>query len=341
MCYTCIICYLSSQVCLAGIEPSGTEFGRNEILFFSHLLTIDPELQFYVEFVGGEKEGRRLVKLRDEDGNNDITELLLESGVGVRPYQVGEPGGIGRLTKDDEGIQVTVSHMRTPSHLFLLPERNKKILHSVTVQISQCMRDNTGIADESHLEGGLVLVYVEKDACWYRAEVIKLRKDGRLSLFLIDQGGIYSEYSHKVKSMSRDLQEIPGLALEVQLRGIKPGTGSNWIREEFEYCEALLDVGHKTSFLVRNIKNHVQKTFVDLEDPEGNDVASMMVEIGCAAVDKFSGNSAGLWFSFCQAQVQVRSQVRSKRSKQGNRAKIGRAPPVPLGTTHYRLYLRV
>ena len=152
LCYTCIVFYLLSQVCLAGIEPSGTEFGRNEILFFSHLLTIDHELQFYVEFVEGEKEGRRLVKLRDEDGNNDITELLLESGVGVRPYQVGKLGEIGRLNKEDDGIQVTVSHMRTPSHLFLLPERNTKILQSVTTQISQCMRDNTGTAGESLLE---------------------------------------------------------------------------------------------------------------------------------------------------------------------------------------------
>ena len=263
-------------------------------------MTIDPELQFYVEFVEeGEKDGRRLVKLRDEDGKNDITELLLENGVGVRPREdegVG-PGEVIRLTKEDDGVKVTVSHMRTPSHLFLLPERNAKILLSVTAQISQQMRDIAGTAGEPLPEGGLGLVCVEKDACWYRAKVIKLRKDGRLSLFLIDQGGTISEHYHKVKSLRSDLQEIPGLAFEIQLRGIKPGTGTNWIREELEYCEALLDVGGKTSFLIRNIKNHEQKTFVDLEDPEGNDVASMMVELGCAAADRLSGNIAAIRFS--------------------------------------------
>ena len=156
------ICYLSSQVCLAGIEPIGTEFRRNEILFFSQLLTIDPELQFYVEFVEGEKDGRRLVKLRDEDGNNDITELLLENGVGVRPHEGVEPGEIRRLTKEDDGVKATVSHMRTPSHLFLLPERNAKILLSVTAQISQQMRDITGTAGESTQAGSNLLLLASR-----------------------------------------------------------------------------------------------------------------------------------------------------------------------------------
>ena len=58
-----------------------------------------------------------------------------------------------------------------------------------------------------------------------------------------------------------------------------------------EYCDALLGLGRKTPFPVRNIKNHEEMTFLDLEDPEGNDVASMMVELGCAAADKLSGNT--------------------------------------------------
>lgn len=249
-------------------------------------MTIDHELQLNVEFTGGVKEGRRLVQLRDEDGSNDITELLLESGIGVRPSLE----AIRCLTQEDEGVQVTVSHMKTPSQLFLLPDKNAKILQRVTMQISQSIGDNLGPLPESLSEGSLCLFYREKDSCWCRAKVNKRRLDGILSLFLIDQGGTMVEDLQKVRSLSEDLQKIPGLAVEVQLRGIKPGTGTNWIREELEYCEALLDVGRKTSFLVRNIKNHEQGTFVDLEDPEGNDVASMMVELGCSAVDKLSGN---------------------------------------------------
>ena len=249
-------------------------------------MTIDHDLQFNVEFTGGVKEGRRLVKLRDEGGSNDITELLLESGIGVRPSLE----AVSCLKQEDDGVQVNISHMKTPSHLFLLPDRNAKILQSVTMQISKRMRDNIGSVPESLPEGSLCLLYREKESRWFRAKVNSCRVDGKLALFLIDQGGTVVEDLQKVKSLSKDLQKIPGLAVEVQLRGIKPGTGRNWIREESEYCETLLDVGQKTSFLVRNIKNHGQETFIDLEDPEGNDVASMMVELGCAAVDKLSGN---------------------------------------------------
>ena len=243
-----------------------------------------------MEFTGGVKEGRRLVKLRDEDGSNDITELLLESGIGVRPSS----GVIRSLTQEDDGVQVTVSHMKTPSHLFLLPDRNAQILQSVTMQISQSIRDNIGSVPESLQEGSLCLLYREKESCWCRAKINSRRVDGKLSFFLIDQGGTIVEDVQNVKSLSEDLQNIPGLAVEIQLRGIKPGTGTNWIREELEYCEALLDVGRKTSFLVRNIKNHEEETFIDLEDPEGNDVASMMVELGCAAADRLSGNIAAI-----------------------------------------------
>ncbi len=285
---------ISYQVCLAGIEPSGTNYDRNEILFFSHLVTIDPELQFSVEFIGGVKGGRSLVKLRDDDGNNDITELLLESGIGVRASPAAENEEIKYLSKADDGIKVTVSHMITPSQLFLLPEINAKILQSVEMQISQSIGVNTRSAvPESFPEGSLCLLFMDKETQWCRTRVIKHKTDGRLSLFLIDQGGTRIEYVHKAKlrSMSEDLQKIPGLAVEVTLRGIKPGTGTNWIIEECEYCDALLDVGRKTPFLVRNIKNHKEMTFLDLEDPEGNDVASMMVELGCAAADKLSGNT--------------------------------------------------
>ena len=256
-------------------------------------MTIDPELQFSVEFIGGVKGGRSLVKLKDEDGNNDITELLLESGIGVRTSPAAESGEIKYLSKEDDGIKVTVSHMKTPSHLFLLPEINAKILQGVKMQLSQSLGVNTGSAPEFFPEGSLCLLFLEKESQWCRAKVIKHKSDGRLTLFLIDQGGTRIEYGHKdkLRSMSEDLQKIPGLALEIILRGIKPGTGTNWIIEECEYCDALLDVGGKTSFLVRNIQNHEEMAFLDLEDPEGNDVASMMVELGCAAADKLSGNT--------------------------------------------------
>ena len=284
---------ISYQVCLAGIEPSGTNFDRNEILFFSHLVTIDPELQFSVEFIGEVKGDRTLIKLKDKDGNNDITELLLESGIGVRTSPAAETGELKYLSKEDDGIKVTVSHMITPSHLFLLPDINAKILQSVKMQISHSIGFNTGSAPDFFPDGSLCLLFLEKESQWCRAKVIKHKSDGRLTLFLIDQGGTRIEYGHKdkLRSMSEDLQKIPGLALEIILRGIKPGTGTNWIIEECEYCDALLDVGGKTSFLVRNIQNHEEMTFLDLEDPEGNDVASMMVELGCAAADKLSGNT--------------------------------------------------
>ena len=87
--------------------------------------------------------------------------------------------------------------------------------------------------------------------------------------------------------MRGNLQCIPGLVVEAQLRGVRPGTGTTWIKEELEYCEALLDAD--TPFLVRNLQSQDQKTFIDLEDPEGMDVAFMMVELGCAAPDKLSG----------------------------------------------------
>ena len=234
--------------------------------------------------------------LRDEDNTNNITELLLESGVGVRPSQGSKTGIIEFLTKNDEGCQVTVSHMKSPSHLFLLPESNAKILRSVTMKILQSIEEDAGSGPETLLEGSLCLVYVKKKSCWFRAKVINLRMDGRLSLFLMDQGGTVLEYQQNVRSMSKNLQNIPGLALEIQLRGIKPGTGTNWIKEECEYCEVILDVGGETRFLVRNIGNREEKTFLDLEDPEGNDVSSMMVDLGCAAADKLSGNTGSLSF---------------------------------------------
>ena len=278
-------------MCLAGVEPRCEKFTRNEILFFTQLLTIDPELQFYVEFVGGDKGGRRLVLLRDEAGDNNITELLLEAGAGVRPR--------GRLTLEDEGGQVSVSHMKTPSHLFLLPKRNVKTLESIMIKISQSLSDksatavtadmtvgNSGSPARPPAVGSLCLAYVEEESCWSRAEVISI-EDQRLSLFLIDRGATIQNHINKVKPMRGDLQCIPGLVVEAQLRGVRPGTGTTWIKEELEYCEALLDAD--TPFLVRNLQSQDQKTFIDLEDPEGMDVAFMMVELGCAAPDKLSG----------------------------------------------------
>lgn len=148
-----------------------------------------------------------------------------------------------------------------------------------------CNRVNPIVATKL---GTACLAFDDQDSCWYRAEVTKYyQSNDSVEVFLIDYGKTIRVPVSKLKHLPNKYRGIPGLVFEIFLRGVEPGTGNKWTREELEDAHKVLD--NQTLFYVRDMKIVHGKMFSNLVDSEGNDVSSLMVEIGCAGHDSLSG----------------------------------------------------
>jgi len=123
--------------------------------------------------------------------------------------------------------------------------------------------------------------------CWYRAEMVKLTANKTMAtLFLLDYGKTVQAPLSSLRPIPSDLATSPGLVCLVTLRGVKSGS-TKWSPEEIAGALLVLDVGGETQFKVKNVEvDEEYKTFVSMEDLEGNDVADLMVETGIAEKDE-------------------------------------------------------
>ena len=67
------------------------------------------------------------------------------------------------------------------------------------------------------------------------------------------------------------------------LRGIKPLSGDKYSDNERDGSVLILDVGGETIFNLKHVEYVNGEYILDMSDDEGNDVASLMIETGCAA----------------------------------------------------------
>ena len=73
---------------------------------------------------------------------------------------------------------------------------------------------------------------------------------------------------------------------KVKLRGIKPVSGEKYSDVERDGAILILDVGGETIFRLKHLETVNGEVILDLEDFEGNDVASLLIETGCAAASE-------------------------------------------------------
>merc|ERR1719154_128571 len=124
------------------------------------------------------------------------------------------------------------------------------------------------------------------DECWYRAEIVHISQDSATAtLFLLDYGKKIKSSLTSLRPLPKELVEIPGLVYRVGLHGIKP-VGEDWSEEEIGGTEIVLDVGNDvTQFTVKvvQVDSKVGEVLVSMNDMEGTDVTSLLVETGIAA----------------------------------------------------------
>ena len=197
---------------------------------------------------------------------------------------------------EGEEVEAFVSYFRTPSSgLYMLPSTNvEKLIEMIdTFSLEPEPRPSNNSATDpsprvSTSLGNVCLAYDEQESCWYRAEITKYyESNDTVEVFLIDYGKTIRSPAFKLKQLPDKFRTIPGLVFEIYLRGVRPGTGNRWTKEELEDAHKVLD--NQTLFSVKEMKIVNGKMFSRLVDSEGNDVSSLMVEIGCAGPDCLSG----------------------------------------------------
>ena len=98
---------------------------------------------------------------------------------------------------------------------------------------------------------------------------------------LLDYGKTVLHPVSSLRPLPASLATTPGLVCEVGLRGIRP-RGKKWSKDEIAGALLIMDVGGNSQFKVVDVTVDEMKTMLSLEDVEGNDVASLMVETDVA-----------------------------------------------------------
>ena len=90
-----------------------------------------------------------------------------------------------------------------------------------------------------------------------------------------------------MKILPENLSQEPSLLIKVTLRGLKPL--ESWSEEHEEISKTFLDLGGKTKFQFSDPKVVDGKLFVNAEDEEGNDLASLLPECGFPIEERTKG----------------------------------------------------
>ena len=124
---------------------------------------------------------------------------------------------------------------------------------------------------------------------FFRAEITGVSPDQtKVSLFLIDFGMNLTEEVANLKPLPEELSSEPGLVMKVTLRGVRPSE-ETWSDAERDACLMLLDAGGNSTYNFYDVNYVEDMCFVNAEDSQGNDVASLMVETEAAAADNLVG----------------------------------------------------
>ena len=105
----------------------------------------------------------------------------------------------------------------------------------------------------------------------------------KANVFLLDYGKIIEQPVQSLKPLPESLSSIPGLVVKVKLNNFQPGDCNTWSSAERDAALLALDVGGETIFSFKNVEplKNGDGVSADLEDTDGNDLASFMVECGC------------------------------------------------------------
>jgi len=292
------------QVCLAGVGPTkGRPFNEEDGAVFKDLFTADENYIFVAEFLGQVEGGRFLVSLRGKEDNELVSKLLIEAEMGAEREDIiatpiekfivatPEPAAVapgpvtgpviprGTLKPGTNGDQGGVCYFDQPDTFWVCATQLLDIFADILTQSQD--------APEGRVNPvvGTCCLALDDEICWYRAEILELCADKiNVKVYLLDYGKTIEHPVSKLKPLPEALATIPGLVVKVKLNNIKPIEGETWSSAERDAALLALDVGGDTNFKFKNVQSSQDggMVFADLEDFDGNDLATFMVDAGCA-----------------------------------------------------------
>ena len=304
---------------MSGVGPKdGGKFTLKENDDFYALVT-DSEYPLMVEFLGKLSGGRWLVKLQGKDDKEDLSKQVVEanlfsatedppmiSGSEVanksQPVQPAtealkvQPADVvtqkvvapvklvkGPVLRDremtEEECEATVKCLQAPGTLYILPTTSQELYNS----IREMAQTSTVEGEVDPVPDTVCLARDPEDDLFYRAQILEVNKNNRVSLFLIDKGKMMEEDNKLLKPMPEGLAQEAGLLIKVSLRGII--NQDTWTEQNLDLVNTILDVGGQTIFKFSEAKFIDGKWFVNSVDEEDNDLASLMIESEVSAAE--------------------------------------------------------
>ena len=212
---------------------------------------------------------------KSEDLTNPVTKK-----VPPPPVKVVKGPVLPAREMSEEGCEATVKSLVSPATFFVFPTLSQELFSAITE-----LAKNFSVEGEvDPVPGTVCLVKDPQDGLCYRAEILGIEEDQKVSLFLIDNGKELVEEVKQLRPLPEDLSKESGILIKVTLRGI-----ADIPNADLEDLKLVLDVGGETKFLLTEPKLVDRKWYVNATDSEGVDVAKLLIQCDFPSEELLAG----------------------------------------------------
>ncbi|XP_033738269.1 uncharacterized protein LOC117325879 [Pecten maximus] len=234
----------------AVIKGVGRMTEEQQKLFSS--LTEDQELT--TDFLEMTDDGLNQVTLTTSEGKDIGQEFWTEEATDGTETSANECGDasstettddLGKLTnivlEEGDRVQVTCSHINSPSSFYVHLDRNKDTLNSLCDEMFKLYSEYEGndLKMESPKEGQVCAVQYSEDESWYRAKVLEVLGSDKFKVEFLDHGNIEECSGDMIRKLLTRFVDLPVQTMLCTLGGVRSVDGP-WSEEALELFSKLL-----------------------------------------------------------------------------------------------------
>lgn len=175
-------------------------------------------------------------------------------------------------------LEVTVSHVDSPTHFFVQYKHNWKQIEALGTKLNIFFQSNTSEVLPTAKQGMFCYAQFTEDDVWYRARVTKSDAKGDMvEVIYVDYGNHESLPLSRLCMLRKDHAELPMMAVLCALEGVASSNGDKWNDASIARFKELCDVETLSLKVVRTEGHYL---YVELKDPTGNDLRTVLQKEG-------------------------------------------------------------